>query len=302
MRTRDRVCAVALAVSVLGACGTGATSPASGSKLSIVVAENFWGSIVTQLAGDRADVTSIIVNPATDPHAYEATAVDAREIASARYVVYNGLGYDGWASNTLAASPSKDRKSLNVGDLLGLHVGDNPHQWYSPANVEKFIVRVTTDLQQLDPKDARYFTMRRQAFETTGLREYRRLIATIVSRYAGVPVGASESIFSPLATALHLDLLTPKAFVDAIAEGTEPSARDKATADQQIKTHQITVFVFNSQNATPDVQRLVDEARREHIAITTVTETLAPANLTFQAWQVRELAALQHALASATGR
>ena len=298
MRICKRVLAVALAGSLLGACSAGSGARASGSKLTIVVAENFWGSIVTQLAGDRADVKSIIVNPATDPHDYEATSSDAREIASANYVIYNGIGYDGWAGNTLDASPSKDRKTLNVGDLLRLHPGDNPHQWYSPASVEKFIHRVTADLVQLDPKSAHYFVSQQHAFETTGLGQYRQLIAAIAHRYAGVPVGASESIFSPLAAALHLRLLTPASFVDAIAEGTEPTARDKTIADRQIKTHQIKVFVFNTQNATPDVQRLVDEAHAAGIPIATVTETLSPANVTFQAWQVRELETLQSALAS----
>jgi zinc/manganese transport system substrate-binding protein len=286
---------------VLASCSTGSNRAASGSKLTIVVAENFWGSIVTQLAGDQAQVTSIIVNPATDPHDYESTAADGREIASANYVVYDGLGYDAWVSKTLATGGPRGRLTLNVGDLLGLHIGDNPHQWYSPTSVNTFIGRVTADLERLDPKHASYFSARRIAYETTGLRDYHNLIATIAHRYAGVPVGASESIFSPLAAALHLDLRTPKSLVDAIAEGTEPTAKDKAVVDEQIATHEIKVFVFNTQNATPDVQRLVDEARREDIPIATVTETLSPANLTFQAWQVRQLTGLQHALAQATG-
>src|SRR5882724_1990346 len=92
--------ALVLVVLLLSACGGASGSGqrgAAGGKLQIVAAENFWGSITTQLAGDRADVTSIITNPATDPHDYEATASDARELASARYVIVNGIGYDTWA-------------------------------------------------------------------------------------------------------------------------------------------------------------------------------------------------------------
>ena len=103
----------------------------------------------------------------------------------------------------------------------------------------------------------------------------------------------------PLAETLGLKVMTPQSFLDAIAEGSEPTASDKTTADEQIRDHRIKVFVFNSQNSTPDVQRLVDEARREHIPVTPVTETLAPSNATFQAWQVRELRSLLAALARA---
>ena len=108
-----------------GACGSGSSKAGSTSqaKPNVVAAENFWGSIVRQLAGDKADVTSIISNPDTDPHAYEATAGDNREIASAKYVVYNGIGYDAWAKKALDADPGGGRTVLEVGKLLGLKEG-----------------------------------------------------------------------------------------------------------------------------------------------------------------------------------
>ena len=65
---------------------------------------------------------------------------------------------------------------------------------------------------------------------------------------------------------------------------------------------QIKVWVYNSQNATPDVQRVNQLARAAHIPITTITETLSPASATFEQWQVAELRSLQQALHQATGR
>jgi zinc/manganese transport system substrate-binding protein len=271
------------------------------APINVVAAENFWGSIVKQLAGSRATVTSIITNPATDPHSYEATPSDSRSIASATYVIVNGIGYDPWAQKALDANPTSGRRVLNVGDVLGLKDGDNPHQWYSPDGVQRFIDRVTSDLQRLDPTDARYFDARRTAFEAVGLKRYHAVIAQIRQTYAATPVGASESIFSPLAAGLGLKVLTPPSFLRAIAEGTDPSVADKETVDQQVKTKQIKVFVFNRQNATPDIQAIVKQAHAEAIPVTTVTETLAPPSATFQAWQVSQLLALQAALAKATG-
>jgi zinc/manganese transport system substrate-binding protein len=274
---------------------------ASGSTLTIVAAENFWGSIVKQLAGAKANVASIITNPATDPHSYEAKPSDERTIAGARYVILNGIGYDPWAQKALDANPSSGRKVLVIGQLLGFREGDNPHQWYSPDSVQRFIDRVTSDLQALDAKDAGYFAARRATFLNVGLAQYHAQITQIRATYAGTPVGASESIFAPLAAGLGLNLITPPTFLKAIAEGTDPTAADTETVDQQVKTRQIKMFVFNSQNSTPDVQAIVKEARAEHIPVTTVTETLAPASATFQAWQVSELAALRAALARAAG-
>jgi len=289
---------------VTAACSSTGSKPAAsgGAGLEVVAAENFWGSIASQLGGDRAHVSRVITNPDTDPHAYEPTPADGRRMASARYVIYNGIGYDPWAPKLLAANPLTGRAVLNVGDLVGVKEGGNPHRWYSPPDVARVIDQISADYKRLDPAGASYFDQRRAAFTSTSLGRYNSLIADVKAKYAGTPVGASESIFSPLSDALGLNLLTPASFLTAISEGTEPTAADKATVDSQIKTHQIKVYVFNSQNSTPDVKAQVDEARAAGIPTTTVTETLTPPTSSFQDWQVSQLQALESKLAQATGR
>jgi zinc/manganese transport system substrate-binding protein len=61
------------------------------------------------------------------------------------------------------------------------------------------------------------------------------------------------------------------------------------------------VYVFNSQNNNPDVQAQVDVAKKQGIPVTTVTETLSPANVSFQDWQSTQLSGLADALHTATG-
>ena len=56
------------------------------------------------------------------------------------------------------------------------------------------------------------------------------------------------------------------------------------------------MWVFNSQNVTPDVERVNQLARAAGIPIATVTETLSPASDSFQQWQVSELERLLAAL------
>ena len=267
------------------------------TQIHVVAAENFWGSLATQLGGNRVQVTSVITNPATDPHDYEPSAVDARTMAGAQMAIVNGVGYDPWAGKLIAANPVKGRVVLTVGDLVGVKAGGNPHRWYSPSNVQQVISAIVADYSKLDPKDAAYFRAQKSRLETKGLAQYKNLIATIRRRYHGVAVGASESIFAPLAQALGLNLITPYSFLKAISEGTEPTAADKTTIDRQIAKKQIKVWVFNSQNSTPDVARITEAARKKGIPITTITETLSPASATFEQWQVRQLKALLLALA-----
>ncbi|MEA2396613.1 MAG: zinc/manganese transport system substrate-binding protein, partial [Thermoleophilaceae bacterium] len=204
-----------LAVLLAGLAGCGGAGPRAGGsgRLQVVAAENFWGSIAQQLGGTRVEVASIIDNPNTDPHAYEPTAANARTLATARLAIVNGVGYDAWASKILDANPVDGRVVLSVGKLVGASAGANPHRWYSPPDVERVIARLSADYQRLDAGHAAYYAAQRRAFERRGLAQYRGLIAQIRSRYAGVPVGASESIFAPLAGALGLRLLTPGRFL-----------------------------------------------------------------------------------------
>jgi zinc/manganese transport system substrate-binding protein len=272
-----------------------------GGRISVVAAENFWGSIAAQLGGDRVTVTSIVTNPDTDPHSYEATARDGRTFAAAQFVVVNGVGYDPWATSLLAADPTTGRTVLDVGKLVGIPAGGNPHRWYDPEDVDKVIGQIASDYARIDPKDATYFRGRMISFSTLGLARYRDLIKAIKADYAGTPIGASESIVTPLAAALGLRLVTPPSFLDAISEGNDPTAADKATIDAQIQQKKIGIYVDNSQNATPDVTAQVQAARARGIPVATITETLAPAGVSFEAWQVGELRGIQAALARATG-
>lgn len=274
----------------------------AGGRLEVVAAENFWGSIAAQLGGDRVSVSSIIVNPSTDPHSYEPSAQDARTMAGAKLAIVNGIGYDNWAPKLLAASPVNGRVVLNVGDLLDLQTGGNPHQWYSPTSVKRVIAQVVADYDKLDPSGAAYYAERERAFETVDLGSYNRLRAEIRGKYAGMPVGYSESIFRPLGEDLHLKLKTPYSFAKAVAEGTDVTAQDKETVDHQVEDRQVRVWVFNSQNVTPDVQRVNELAKAAGIPIATVTETLDPAGDTFEQWQVKELEGLLTALREAAGR
>ncbi len=282
---------------VTAACGLGPTStPAGSSKVEVVAAENFWGSIATQIGGDHAHVTSIIVNPDTDPHAYEATPGDARTMAQARYVIVNGAGYDPWAPKLLDANPVSGRRVLTVGDMFGKKEGDNPHMWYSPSYVDQVVDRIASDLAAIDPADASYFQQQGSTYKSSGLKSYHDTINAIKQKYAGTKIGATESIVSYLADGVGLNLITPYGYLKAISEGTDPSASDKAETQNQIATKQIKVFVFNSQNSTPDVQALVNQAHAQGIPVTTVTETLSPATAKFQDWQTGQLKNLLTAL------
>jgi len=293
---RRIVSTVALAV-VLAACGVSTSHVDFGTgKIQVVAAENFWGSIASQVGGSHVQVTSIIVNPDTDPHAYEPTPSDARLIAQAQYVIVNGAGYDAWAPKLLDANPASGRTVLTVGDLFGKKEGDNPHMWYSPSYVDQVVDRMGSDLAKIDSADASAITQQAAQYKSTGLKDYHDTVSAIKAKYSGTRVGATESIAAYLADGIGLNLVTPSSYLKSISEGTDPSAADKAEVQNEIASRSIKVFIFNSQNSTPDIQGLVDKATAQGIPVVKITETLAPATATFQDWQTAQLKDLLHAL------
>ena len=292
---------VAIIAAALAGCGGGGSTAASDGKLNVVAAEDFWGSIAEQVGGDRVAVTDIITNPAADPHDYEPTAEDGRALAGAQVSIVNGIGYDEWASKLLAANEDDSRVEVSVGDVLGLKSGDNPHQWYSPESVEAVTAAIVKAYEEADPGHDSYYEAQAKKFDTQALADYHRMIAKIKGEFGGTKVGASKTIFEPLAPALGLDLITPVGFMDGIAEGTEPSPSEKATADHQLVDRAIGLWVYNSQNATPDVKRLNEAAEANGIPIATVTETLTPEGASFQQWMVKELEGIDKALQEGGG-
>jgi zinc/manganese transport system substrate-binding protein len=288
--------ALAVLLSLAGACRTSSVASPTG-VINVIAAENFWGSIAGQLGGSRAAVQSVVSDPNTDPHEYESSTNDARAFADASLVILNGAGYDAWGRKLLDANPNVHRQVLDVAQMLGLTVGDNPHFWYNPAYVERVADRITAAYKSIDSADASYFDQKRVEL-TTALQPYTAEIGSIRQKYAATPIGATESIFVYMASALGLNLTTPGEFMNAVAEGTDPPASAVVTFQNQISANQIKALIYNVQTATAMTTNVKALAAAHNIPSVGVSETLLPENATFQDWQLKQLKSLEAALSS----
>jgi len=299
------VAVAGLAVLALGAsaCSVNVAGDATagpGSRvIDVVAAENFWGSLASQLGGTHVRVFSIVSDPNADPHDYESSAQDARAVAAVRYVIQNGVGYDDWMSKLLAANPSSGRRVYDIGATLGKRPGDNPHLWYNPAYVTRACDHIEADLKAIDPKDAAYFTARRAAV-TAAFAWIRAQLAQIHREHAGQPVASTESIFVYLAGYLGLKLISPPAFMDAVAEGNDPPVASLVEFERQLAARQARVLVYNKQTATALTTSVRGIAASHHVAIVGVTETIQPPGESFERWFGAELTALARALSGGT--
>jgi zinc/manganese transport system substrate-binding protein len=277
------------------------TSP-SPTKIQIVAAENFWGSLVTQIGGTHVQVLSVVSDPNADPHEYESNTADAQAIANANFIIINGAGYDDWAAKIISASNNPNQKVLNVADLLGKKSGDNPHFWYSPVYVNETVNKMYSDLVAIDPTNTAYYTQQYASLNAS-LGQYNTRINEIKQQFHGTRVASTESIFEYLADAAGLDLVSPPQFMEAVAEGNDPPAQSVVQFQQLLQGQDngnVTVLVYNEQTVTPLTQSIKALAAKEGIPIVGVTETIQPSDTMFQDWMNAQLLSLQNALNAQT--
>lgn len=273
------------------------TSPtvSTSGTIQIVAAENFWGSLISQLGGTHVNVVSIVSDPNADPHEYESNATNAREVANASYVIENGAGYDSWMDKLLSAGGNLNRKVLNVADMLGKKDGANPHFWYYPDYVNQTIAKMEADLIAIDPANADYYRSQYVLLQNN-LKPYQDRVASINKQFGGTKIASTESIFVYPAQALGLTLASPSAFMDAIDEGNDPSAQSVIQFEDLLKNNQVKVLVYNEQTVTPITLTMKKLAGDANIPVVGITETIQPSDTLFQDWMSAELINLQNGL------
>jgi zinc/manganese transport system substrate-binding protein len=285
--------AVALAVAALLAFGGASSSQAAESKIAVVAAENFYGDLARQIGGDRVQVASIMNNPDQDPHLYETAPGVVRQIAGARIVVLNGANYDPWMEKLLKAGPRADRTVISAASLTGRKAGDNPHLWYDPDTMPKVAAALAQAFSKADAAHAPDYAAR---LKTTlaSLDRINARVAQMKAKFAGQPVTATEPVFGLMTNAIGLTMRN-ESFQLAMMNDTEPSARDVAAMEDDLRGRKVKALIYNKQVSEKLTERLRDIAVKAKVPVVGVTESM-PADTNFQNWVLGELDALDKAL------
>lgn len=265
-------------------------------KLVVVAAENFWGNIISQIGGDRVEVTSIISDPSTDPHLYESDARDSLALSKVKLVVKNGLGYDNFIDKLLAASPNSQRQVLSVEKILNIS-GDNPnpHMWYNIPMVPAVADAIEQAMAAKDPANSSFYAANLSAFKNS-LQPVIDTINQIKSKYPKTPVAYTERVAGYLLASSGLDVKTPSGFAGSIEDGNDPSPSDTAIMNSLMTDHTVRVLLYNAQATSAVTQHVRDLAGQAGIPVVGVTETLPANQKTYQSWQLDQAKALLAAL------
>lgn len=306
MRPRSLIALAAgalVAAASLTGCSATAASGSNG-KIQAVAAENQYGSVVSQLGGKYVQTTSILDNPNTDPHTFEASASVARTISQAGLIVQNGLGYDAFMSKLEAADGSSSQVVISAQKVLGLPDSTrNPHLWYSPKTMPAVAKSITAALARLQPAHRAYFEANLARFEKS-LAGWTDALAAFKAAHPNVSVATTEPVADYLLTAAGIDNRTPWALQAAIMNDTDPAPQDVATQNALLSKNRVEVFVYNEQVTDSITTNYLKVAAAHKIPVVGVYETMPSDGYTYQTWMEAEVKALDDAVTSgkSTGR
>ncbi|HEY1763088.1 MAG TPA: zinc ABC transporter substrate-binding protein [Acidimicrobiales bacterium] len=291
--------ASALAVAGLAAGSASASTNKSGPIIA-VGAENEYANVLSQIGGKYVKVSSILNNPNTDPHTFEASASVAEVVAKAQLIVQNGVGYDGFMNSIEAASPSASRKVIVVQNVLSLPTDTrNPHLWYSPKTMPAVSKVMAKDLEKIEPSHKAYFEANLAKFQAS-LQPWLSAIANFKKKYAGTKIAVTEPVADYLLDAMGAKILTPWVFQADIMNGVDPAPEDITLEDGYFTKHQVKVFCYNEQVVDALTASIRQTALKNKVPVVGVYETMPTPDYDYQTWMEAEVASIQAAVTSGT--
>lgn len=146
-------------VGMLPACSS--SEPAETARPNIVVTYSVLGSVVTDLVGDAADVTTLIPD-GQDPHDFQPSARDIEAINNADIVVSNGLDFEEGLEDVLASAIDSGVSVYMVGENITVrepeedhaeeeghaHGAGDPHLWLSPMSFAQALPSLTAAINK----------------------------------------------------------------------------------------------------------------------------------------------------------
>lgn len=221
-------------------------------RLKVVTTFTILADMAANVAGDKADVVSII-KPGAEVHQYQPTPKDIVRAQDAGLILRNGLNLELWFEKFLANLSDVPSVTVSEGiEPMGISQGPysgkpNPHAWMSPENAKVYVDNIARAMAEADPANAEAYKANAEAYKAeidAAAAPVREVLASIPEQRRWLVT--SEGAFSYLARDFGLKelYLWP---INADQQGTPQQVR--AVIDQ-VREHSIPA-VF-SESTVPD--------------------------------------------------
>src|SRR5664279_4918157 len=284
--------AAAIGLALAGCSGSSQDPPAG---IQVVASTNVYGSLASTIGGAQASVTSIIDDPAKDPHEYQADARTQLAVSRAQVVIENGGGYDDFVDTMLSASGNTKVAMINAVKLSGYDssIPDfNEHMFYDYSTMGKVVGAIVEAFTRADPSHAGLFADRGTKLQAKlGALEGSEL--NLSGATSGIEVAITEPVAGYVLAALGMKVVTPIAFSQAIGQGTDAPAAVLEQTLTTLTSGTAKLLVYNVQTSGPQTDAVLAAAKKAGIPAVPVSETL-PSGFDYVTWQRGVLATVSY--------
>lgn len=231
---------------------------AEAKTLEIVASFSILADMAQQVAGDGAQVSSII--PAgSDPHNYQPTPQDIQRISHADIILINGLGLERGLDALLQNRSGKGALVVVSRDITPRKLSEtepDPHAWQDVANAKHYVRVIEEALEQADPTHKSEF----EANAGKYLEELGGLDTWIRKQVAAIPEARRKVISSHDAFGYFSEVYGIK-FVPAqgVNPDSELSAGAVAALVRQIRESGINILFLEENSDSRLLNTLVEE-------------------------------------------
>jgi len=254
---------------VLAVAAVLATTPAlAQDKLPVVATFSILGDLVKNVGGARIVLTTL-VGANGDAHVYSATPADAKNVAAAKVIFINGLGFEGWIDRLIKASNAKapvvavtrgiKARRMASGHSHGhghSHDDADPHAWQAVENTKVYVTNIRDALSAADPAGKAEYEANAKAYldKLDALdKEIRAAVANIPA--ARRKVITSHDAFAYFKAAYGIDFIAPQ----GVSTEAEASAKDVAAIIRQIRAQKVPAVFLENISDPRLVKRIADE-------------------------------------------
>ncbi|MGM0534913.1 MAG: metal ABC transporter solute-binding protein, Zn/Mn family [Pseudomonadota bacterium] len=252
-------------------------------RLQVVTSFSILADMVENVGGEHVAVTSL-VGPDSDAHVYSPRPTDARALAEADLVVFNGLQFEGWMERLVDASDYAGALVVatdGMGELTATaeeqgheghdhehdqhddhgheghdHGDDDPHGWQDLGMGRVYVENILAGLTEADPDNSEAYNANAERYleeiAATDI-ELRELLGEIP---ADTSVITGHDSFGHFARAYGLQFLSPQ----GLSTESEPSAANMARLVDVIREENVKALFHENMTSPAMINQLAEEA------------------------------------------
>jgi ABC-type Zn uptake system ZnuABC Zn-binding protein ZnuA len=282
MKFLTRIIATISLFFLIGGSACLPAKPLPAAKLKVLAVETFLGDIAQNVAGDRAQINTLIPD-GLDPHSFEPTPQDVARIADSSVLIVNGFGLEEWLTTVLnnaggsrlviVATSGLVSRNPRPGEPVGV---TDPHFWLDPTKVLTYVENIRAGLSQADPGGAAIYASNAAAYKAK-LNELDQWVKTQIDQIppARRLLVTNHESFGYYAD--HYGLQIIGTIIPNVSPDASPSAQQLSQLVDQInKTGAPAIFLETGSN--PQLAQQIAQETKVKVITEFYTHSITPAN------------------------